>query len=70
MSSPMSPPNSEQQAGGGATRESPKRKLTVWRAINTIVLLSVGTTKAVMAFQGNPIANAFDMMLGVFWALM
>jgi hypothetical protein len=45
-------------------------KITVWRAMNSIVIMGFGTTKAVLAFRDNPSADAFDVALGLIWALM
>ncbi|KAJ3549916.1 hypothetical protein NMY22_g696 [Coprinellus aureogranulatus] len=45
-------------------------KVTVWRAMNSIVILGFGVTKAVLAFRDNPSADAFDVALGLIWALI
>lgn len=45
-------------------------RITAWRTLNSLVLLSFGTTKAVLAFRGNPTVNAWDMALGLGWAFM
>lgn len=45
-------------------------KVTLWRFSNTCLLLGLGTTKAVLAFQENPSADAFDVALGLVWAVM
>ncbi|TEB28749.1 hypothetical protein FA13DRAFT_756719 [Coprinellus micaceus] len=45
-------------------------KITVWRAMNSIVIMGFGTTKAVLAFRDNPSADAFDVALGLIWALI
>ena len=53
--------------------ESPRPrvfKITVWRAMNSVVIMGFGTTKAVLAFRDNPSADAFDVALGLIWALM
>lgn len=48
----------------------PRLKITLWRVVNSAVLLGLGTQKAILAFQGDPTANAYDMALGLIWALM
>ncbi|TEB21508.1 hypothetical protein FA13DRAFT_98804 [Coprinellus micaceus] len=45
-------------------------KVTVWRIINSLVLLTFGATKAVMVSRGNPVADSFDMVVGLVWALI
>jgi hypothetical protein len=45
-------------------------KVTAWRTINSLVLLTFGATKAVMVSRGNPVADSFDMAVGLVWALM
>ncbi|KAF5313733.1 hypothetical protein D9611_010091 [Ephemerocybe angulata] len=54
-------------AAGNGGREF---KVTVWRTMNSVVLMGFGTTKAVLAFRGNPSADAFDVALGLIWALI
>ncbi|TEB21532.1 hypothetical protein FA13DRAFT_99269 [Coprinellus micaceus] len=38
--------------------------------MNSIVIMGFGTTKAVLAFRDNPSADAFDVALGLIWALI
>ena len=46
-------------------------RITWWRLLNSVVLVVFGVVKAVKAFQGKAIiSNAFDVVLGVIWALM
>lgn len=45
-------------------------KITLWRFANACLLLGLGTTKAVLAFQDNPGADTVDMALGLIWAFM
>jgi hypothetical protein len=48
---------------------SDKFKITAWRTINSYVLVSFGIAKAIAAYDGNPSITAWDMALGLIWAL-
>ncbi|TEB21517.1 hypothetical protein FA13DRAFT_1741756 [Coprinellus micaceus] len=48
--------------------EFDKVKVTPWRTINTLVLVSFGIVKTIAAYDGNPSVNAWDMALGLIWA--
>ncbi|KAF6753808.1 hypothetical protein DFP72DRAFT_1069014 [Ephemerocybe angulata] len=45
-------------------------KITVWRAVNSLVIIGFGTTKAILAYNGSPAANGADMALGMVWAFI
>lgn len=46
-------------------------RITWWRLLNSVVLVVFGVVKAVKSFQSKAIiSNAFDVVLGVIWALM
>ncbi|KAF7326434.1 C6 finger domain [Mycena sanguinolenta] len=49
----------------------PMIKVTVWRLLNTIVVLGLGIYKAVAAYLGQPTTpTTLDWVIGVFWAVM
>ncbi|KAF6741881.1 hypothetical protein DFP72DRAFT_861369 [Ephemerocybe angulata] len=45
-------------------------KVTVWRALNSLVIIGFGTAKAILAYNGSPAANGADMALGMVWAFI
>lgn len=45
-------------------------KINLWRVVNSAVLPGLGTKKAILAFQGDPAVNGYDMALGLIWAFM
>ena len=49
---------------------SPQIRITIWRALNTIVLSAFGVAKAVTVAKGNPAVNTLDMFLGLVWTLV
>jgi hypothetical protein len=51
-------------------RQPVRIKITLWRFANTCLLLGLGIAKAILAYQKNPSANAFDVALGLAWAFM
>jgi hypothetical protein len=51
-------------------RQRVKVKITLWRLANTCLLLGLAMAKAILAYQNNPSANAFDVALGLAWAFM
>ena len=45
--------------------------VTMWRFLNTLFILFVGTAKAILALQGQATApTTLDWVIGVIWALM
>ena len=56
-----------------ATYDTPESgiRITWWRLLNTVVVLVFGLVKSITSFQGSAIvSNSFDVVLGIFWALM
>ena len=45
-------------------------KITAWRALNTLILAAFGVAKTIAAYNGNPSVDAWDMALGLFWAIV
>jgi len=53
------------------TGHRPTVKMTIWRLLNTLFILCVGTSKTISAFRGQPVApDILDWTIGVIWALM
>ena len=52
------------------SRQPVKVRITLWRLTNAGLLLGLATAKAILAYQNNPSANAFDVALGLAWAFM
>ncbi|KAF7361519.1 hypothetical protein MSAN_01185500 [Mycena sanguinolenta] len=51
--------------------EDPKIKITLWRLLNTTLLLGLGVYKAVTAYGGQQTApTTLDWILGVLWAVI
>ncbi|PPQ73127.1 hypothetical protein CVT26_014949 [Gymnopilus dilepis] len=60
-------PHAPAQVEGQARQ---KIKLTPWRLVNTIVILSIGLPKAVYSYLGYPVTvNTLDWALGLCWCL-
>ncbi|KAG6918660.1 hypothetical protein DXG01_012781, partial [Tephrocybe rancida] len=55
---------------GSRSSQAPGLKLTLWRIINSCVLLGLGIPKAILAYKGNPAVNTVDMAAGLIWAFM
>ncbi|KAJ7121575.1 hypothetical protein C8R44DRAFT_876964 [Mycena epipterygia] len=45
-------------------------KITAWRILNTVVLLTLGIYKAVTTYLGQAPASTLDWIIGVVWALI
>ena len=45
-------------------------RVTLWRYINSCIMLGFGIMKTILVLQGDPVSNHFDIALGVIWALM
>ncbi|KAJ6510729.1 hypothetical protein C8R45DRAFT_965009 [Mycena sanguinolenta] len=51
--------------------EGPLIKVTLWRLLNTVLLLGLGVYKAVAAYRGQQTApTTLDWILGVLWAVI
>ncbi|TEB21538.1 hypothetical protein FA13DRAFT_1741773 [Coprinellus micaceus] len=45
-------------------------KIAAWKTTNGYLLVSFGIAKTIAAYDGNPSVTAWDMALGLIWALM
>jgi len=57
--------------GTDARRPGVGSRVTVWRLVNTLCIVLVGTAKAVLALQGKGVAlTSVDWTIGVIWAVV
>ncbi|KAJ7241704.1 hypothetical protein B0H12DRAFT_1221502 [Mycena haematopus] len=75
-SSDSSEHNHESTPEGGLRHSAqlekgPKVKITLWRLLNTILLLGLGIYKATAAYRGQQVApTTLDWIMGVLWAVI
>ncbi|KAJ7218874.1 hypothetical protein B0H12DRAFT_327154 [Mycena haematopus] len=56
--------------GSSQGEKGPKVKVTLWRLLNTVLVLGLGVYKAVAAYRGQQTApTTLDWILGVLWAV-
>jgi len=68
-------PRSQSTSTSGLPRKDdlhqPAVKMTMWRFLNTLFILIVGSSKMISALQGQSVApDVIDWTIGVIWALM
>jgi len=52
-------------------QDQPAANVTLWKFLNVLFILFIGTAKTISAFRGRPVApDAIDWIIGVQWALV